>query len=226
MKKNVSFSLFGGNPRYTINALINADLCSEYYPDWSCRIYHDDSVPTNVLTLLKNKSNVDLKKTTGHGQSRRMWRFLAYDDSDIVICRDIDSHITKREVSAVHDWLNTNKNLHVMRDHRHHGNCLQAGMFGLKKNSKLVDIQSIYKEFISNNKDNYSMDEKFLREKIYHLFKDDMVVHDALDRFNDKTHDWKVEIEYTDVHGQFVGRDQYPPSNNIDLFHTYERLLT
>ena len=226
MKKIVSFSLFGSSPRYTINALINADLSMEYYPDWSCRIYYDNSVPINVLNLLKNKSNVDLIQTTGHGQSRRMWRFLAYDDSDIVICRDIDSHINKREVSAVTDWLESDKSLHIMRDHPHHGNRLQAGMFGIKKNNKLKEIKNMYFEFISRNRDNYAMDEKFLTENIYNLFIDDMAVHDSHNKFNDKTHDWKIDIEFTDIHGQFIGRDQFPPSANIDLYTKYERLLS
>lgn len=225
MKKIVSYSLFGTSKRYTVNALINADLCKKYYPEWICRIYYDNSVPQNVISLLKSKNNVELVSSVGRGQSRRMWRFLAYDDCDIMISRDIDSHITEREVSAVNDWLQSDKALHVMRDHPHHGNCLQAGMFGIKKHPQLLNIKNLYQQFINSNSDNYSMDEKFLREQIYNLFKNNMVVHDSLNRFNDTTHEWKINIEYTDVHGQFVGRDQFPPSNNIELYKLYEGLI-
>ena len=52
-----------------------------------------------------------------------------------------------------------------------------------------------------------------------------MVVHDSQNKHNDKTHEWKVPIEYNDQHGQFIGRDQYPPSSNVELFKKYESLI-
>ena len=225
MIKKISYSLFSNNPRYTVNALVNSDLCLKYYPDWKCKIYYDNTVSIKIIQLLSEKQNVEIEKVDGYGHSRRMWRFFGYDDSDIVICRDIDSHINEREVSAVNDWLNTNKNLHIMRDHPNHNNRLQAGMFGLKKNNKLINIKNLCNEYIKKNQDKYSMDESFLRDEIYELYLNDMVVHDSQNRHNDKTHEWKIPIEYTDQHGQFIGRDQYPPSSNIELFKKYESLI-
>jgi hypothetical protein len=220
--KSVSFSLFGTNKRYTINALVNAELCLKYYNDWRCRIYYDDTVPLNILNNLKKFSNVDLIKEFGNGESRRMWRFFAYDDSDITIYRDIDSYITEREVSAVNEWLNSSKNLHIMRDHVHHTNKIQAGMFGLKKSSKLLSLKQLTINHITQNKIHYSMDEQFLCSVVYDIFKNDMIVHDDYNKFNDKTNNWKVGMEYTDVHGQFVGRSQFPPSINCEIFNKYE----
>ena len=50
------------------------------------------------------------------------WRFLALNDPlvDIFIVRDTDSRINIREERAVNEWLESDKLLHVMRDHPHH----------------------------------------------------------------------------------------------------------
>ncbi|RXG56009.1 hypothetical protein Avbf_18853 [Armadillidium vulgare] len=51
-----------------------------------------------------------------------MWRFapLGDDQVDVMLSRDLDSEILKREYDAVSEWLNsTNKSLHIMRDHYH-----------------------------------------------------------------------------------------------------------
>lgn len=223
MKKIVSYSLFGVRPRYTVNSLINADLCAEYYPDWKCRIYYDHSVPNKVIDKLKTKQNVELINETGIGHARRMWRFLAYDDCDIFISRDIDSYITKRESSAVSEWVDSDKNIHIMRDHPHHKNKIQAGMFGMKKNDKLQNMRILYNSFIVANNNHLSMDEQFLTDKIYNMFIGDMIVHDDKNVHLDKTNDWKESILYNDEYGQFVGRAQYPASMHKELFEKYER---
>jgi hypothetical protein len=225
MKKIVSYSLFGDKPRYTVNSLINADLCAEYYPDWKCRIYYDSTVSNRVISELNKKSNVELVMSNGMGHARRMWRFLSYDDCDVFISRDIDSYITKREVSAVNEWLDSGKNLHVMRDHPHHKNKIQAGMFGLRKNDKLQQIKSLYDTFINSSNNHLSMDEVFLTDKIYNLYIQDMIVHDDKNFHSDKTNDWKESILYNDEYGQFIGRAQYPPSIHQEEFQKYERIL-
>ena len=225
MKKIVSFSLFGSNQRYTVNALVNADLCKKFYPDWVCRIYYDNTVPPTVLNLLRKKDNVELVLENGSGHSRRLWRFFAYDDCDIFISRDIDSHITEREVSAVNEWLNSGKSLHIMRDHPHHKNKLQAGMFGLKKTDKLHSLRKITEEYIRSNRHHLAMDEVFLTDKVYDTFISDMIVHDDKNFHNDTTNNWIVPILYTDEHGQFIGRPQFPASINQEQFVEYQRQI-
>ena len=46
--------------------------------------------------------------------------------------RDLGSQITEREVSAVAEWLSTNKRYHVMRDHPTHSETIQGCCFGMK----------------------------------------------------------------------------------------------
>jgi hypothetical protein len=221
--KIVSYSLFGNSPRYTINGLINADLCAEFYPEWTCRIYHDGTVPNNVLSALGQKKHVELvlcNRFTGH--SRRMMRFLAYDNCSVFISRDIDSYINKREALAVHEWLESDKNLHIMRDHPHHKNKIQAGMFGLKKSSKLNSMSSLIDGFLNSSNNYLSMDEKFLTDKVYDNFLNDMIVHDDYNFYSDQTNKWKEPIINNDEYGQFIGRAQYPPSIHQEKFKYYE----
>lgn len=220
--KIVSYSLFGSSKRYTINAFVNAELCKKYYNDWICRIYYDDSVPSNIIQNLSKFDNVQLVKENGQGESRRMWRFFSYDDCEVMICRDIDSHICEREVSAVNEWLNSEKLLHIMRDHIHHTNKIQAGMFGLKKSNILKSLKELTLNHIKVNQIHYSMDEKFLCSIVYDMFKHSVMIHDDYNKFNDATNAWKIPVNYTDVHGQFIGRSQFPPSINSELFNKYD----
>lgn len=50
-----------------------------------------------------------------------LWRFLVLEDRDIdiFIVRDVDSRISKREENAVNEWVKSNKEIHVIRDHIH-----------------------------------------------------------------------------------------------------------
>ncbi len=36
MKRVISYSLWGDNPKYTIGAIKNAELALTYYPDFEC----------------------------------------------------------------------------------------------------------------------------------------------------------------------------------------------
>jgi hypothetical protein len=52
MKKIISFSLWGDNPKYTIGAIRNAELTPIIYPGWVSRFYCGESVPTDIIKTL------------------------------------------------------------------------------------------------------------------------------------------------------------------------------
>jgi glycosyltransferase involved in cell wall biosynthesis len=60
MKKIISFSIWGENPKYTIGAIKNAELSLEIYPDWICRFYIGKSVPYDIIETLKNMKNTEM----------------------------------------------------------------------------------------------------------------------------------------------------------------------
>ena len=54
MKKVISFSLWGDNPKYTIGAIRNAELIETIYPGWIGRFYCGESVPKEIVNELKS----------------------------------------------------------------------------------------------------------------------------------------------------------------------------
>ena len=53
-KRVISFGLYGANPKYTTGAIRNAALRDTYFPGWVCRFYVDQSVPADVVAILKS----------------------------------------------------------------------------------------------------------------------------------------------------------------------------
>ena len=49
----LSFSLYGNNPIYTMGCIKNAELHKIYFKEWEMWVYHNDTVPTNILTKLE-----------------------------------------------------------------------------------------------------------------------------------------------------------------------------
>lgn len=178
MKKIISFSLWGDDPKYTIGAVRNAELAKVIYPGWIPRFYcAEKSVPKNIIKELKElNSEVVIKQTAGDWTGM-FWRFEAISDNDvdIMISRDTDSRLSLREKYAVDEWLNSNKNFHIMRDHPAHGTQILGGMWGARK-----PILSNMKELINSyKKESYwQIDQNFLRDIIYPKVKNNSLVHD------------------------------------------------
>ena len=222
MKKIISFSLYGNNKKYTINSLVNLELCEKFYPDWNVFFHYDDTVPAYIINEMKKFSNCTLIKKEGIHHDRMWWRLFGYDYGDLFISRDADSHITEKVVAAVEDWLDSDKNMHIMRDHIGHYNKIQGGMFGIKKNDKIPSMKNIIENQINRSR-NYGDDEDFLSKNIYPLFVGDMVVHDSFSRpwGNDKTHEWRVHLP----EDQFIGNPQeYSRSMNLNIVEKYYNL--
>jgi hypothetical protein len=228
MKKLIAYSLYGNSPRYTINAIINAEICNELYPDWECRFYYDNSVPNKIIQKLKTYKNVNMIDMTNKSYDnfptqhspKMFWRFMAYDDSnvDVLIFRDTDSYPSIRERDAVNQWLETGKSLHLMREVQpgHHSR-IMGGMWGLRKTGKLG---SIVRE--SAKLGRQPTDQNYLTYSVYPLFENDRVVHDDSNCFGDKTHDWPTPRPHGDL---YLGRTQGPPCEESGMVQRYNDLI-
>ena len=199
MKKVISFSLWGDNPKYTVGALRNSELSLEIYPDWVCRFYCGKSVPKNIITQLKTYKNVEVVEMNEDGDWTGMfWRFYACEDSDVMISRDTDSRLSFREKSAVDEWLESNKDFHIMRDHPYHTTEILGGMWGCR-NGILSNIKNIINEY---NKGNFwQVDQNFLKEKIYPIIKNNSFVHDSFFKVEQDRKNFPSER----VNKEFVG---------------------
>jgi hypothetical protein len=197
MKKLISFSLWGDNPIYNVGSIRNAELAKDIYPGWICRYYIGKSTPTNTIEKLKTFDNVEIVEMSEEGDWTGMfWRFYpaSENDVDVVIVRDCDSRLNQREKDAVDEWLNSDKEFHIMRDHPAHGTEILGGMWG-SKNGVIKNMKQMIDEYIKGNF--WQVDQNFLREKIYPIVKNNSLVHDE---FFEKQ-PFPIKREY----GRFIG---------------------
>jgi len=183
VKKVISFSLWGDNPKYTYGAIKNAYLVKEIYPGWICRFYIGRSVPGDVVDHLKKIDNTEVVLKDEHGDWTGMfWRFYVAGEPDVevMLSRDTDSRLNVREKEAVDEWLASDKNFHIMRDHSGHCTKIMGGMWGVKY-PKLKNIEEMISSY--HKGDFWQVDQNFLKEVIYPIIKDDSMVHDEYHKF-------------------------------------------
>ena len=123
-------------------------LRSEYGDGWSMRLYYDlareDKLTEQLCQLACTNSHLDLcyvRQLPGSGELHvtdasdifaMTWRFLPPVDPqvELFLCRDLDSRISRREVAAVTEWLQSGRALHSMRDHPAHNTPLLGAAWG------------------------------------------------------------------------------------------------
>ena len=201
MKKIISFSLWGDNPKYTIGAIENVKIAKQIYPEWICRFYLGKSVPNEICSQLNEFENTELIDMNEDGDWRAMfWRFYpaSENDVDVFIVRDTDSRLSFREKQAVDEWINSDKGLHIMRDHPYHNSLIMGGMWGMKKGTfpKMKELIEIYK-----GGDFWQVDQNFLNEMVYPLCKNNTFIHDEFMTFET----WKKPFPSKRNDKEFVG---------------------
>lgn len=177
MKKIIAFSLWGDNPKYTVGAIRNAELTPKIYPGWTARFYIGESTPKEVTTKLMDLGAEVVTMTELGNWTGMFWRFYPAGESDVyaMLSRDADSRLNLREKAAVEEWLASDKDFHIMRDHPAHGVPILGGMWGVR-NGLLKDIKLMIDEYSKG--DFWQVDQNFLREKIYPIVKNNSLVHD------------------------------------------------
>lgn len=194
----VSFSLFGKDPHdiYYPGSLRNAEAYLRYAPDVSVRFYVGrlpwEWASKNLATL----PNVELVKfdTRPEDQTATMWRFLALKDSgyDFYLFRDVDSRPIERERVAVQEWLDSNRQFHVMRDHPYHNVPMMAGLWGVRGEMG-TKISRFFPE--QYRRAYYQCDQMFLRTMIWRVAKTDLMAHVGCDHaFGTETVDFTVPL--------------------------------
>jgi protein O-GlcNAc transferase len=182
----IAFSLYGTESRYSRGLIRNIELAHEIFPGWTVITYLGDSVPNWVRAeLAQMPSHVAVgMRGAIEDPTAMLWRFLAHDIDglEVVIFRDADSRLDKRERAAVDEWLASGKTLHVMRDHPGHSLPMMGGMWGIRK----VPMFSMEASIASFRPDaRFSADQRFLESVIYPTFSPASLVHQDLKYFDD-----------------------------------------
>lgn len=176
--KVISFSLWGKKPMYTIGALRNAEIAEKIFPDWECWFYVGSSCSNEIIDELKKKKNTKVFEMSEEGDWNGMfWRFYPASDPnvDVMLSRDTDCRLSVREKEAVDEWLDSDKDFHIMRDHPFHRIEILGGMWGVRGNI-LSEMTPLIGNYIKGNF--WQVDQNFLKELIYPIVKDKSFVHD------------------------------------------------
>jgi hypothetical protein len=218
--KIISFSLWGDKPIYLVGALRNAKMAKDFYPEFICWFYiHKDTVPIETIEQLEKLDNVKIIYKTGDLSTNKpaTWRFEAIDNPEVefMMSRDVDTQILLREKLAVQQWLNSDKLLHIMRDHPWHNYKIQAGMFGVKKS----DITWIDKINLYCTNEGFDYDQVFLQNIIYPLYENNCLIHASFNKLEGNncidfpiTHD---QDDYKFV-GEYVYEDETRNEQNTN----------
>jgi hypothetical protein len=178
MKNIIAYSLWGDHPMYWVGALKNIEQVKEYFPGWICRFYIDDNSDEKLIETIKG-DNVEVilvnSKDSFHGM---FWRFWASEDPevDFFLSRDCDSRFSDREISAIKEWLESDKNFHIMRDHPYHTVPILGGMWGCR-NGLMRKIGLIKMIEIWGNFQRKGIDQDFLGKCVYPLVFDTAMEH-------------------------------------------------
>ena len=197
----ISYSLWGDNKVYTYGVVENVLDAKKYYEGWIVRVHYNDTVPSNIIDWLKTQDNVEVVHHPGtiKKASNTLWRFedLFIKDATTIV-RDADSRITERELILVDDWLKSDKDFHIVRDHKHHTCPIGAGAFGMRNNCleyvgiptgttsvneaplQFVPGLALMNAFLRDlleHRNEYIVDQIFLAQYIYKYIANKSMVH-------------------------------------------------
>ena len=200
--KVFSFSLWGSAKRYLIGAIEVSKQVGVMFPGFECWFYIHSTVPEDIVIDLLKMDHVKIIRMDCDLETSKpmMWRFQAIDhpDCDIMMPRDTDTRFYLREKLAIEKWLESGKAFHIMRDCPHHWQRIMGGMFGTKKHSwNWGDKIASWKQVGVRD-----YDQIFLKEVIYPLVVDDIMVHDSF--YNYEKDSCKFPIDF-DPEFHFVG---------------------
>lgn len=206
-KKVISYSLYGNDDLYLKGALRNIELANKFYPTWKLRFY----ITKDLKNWIKNElsdTGAEVITMNGTGIDHRFmtWRFLPAADPNVsvMLSRDCDSVFTLREVSAVEEWLNSDKDFHIIRDHPQHFTRILGGMWGVR-NGLLLNMKEMLRSYKSHHL-HKGFDQFFLTDMIYPLIKSNALIHDSESFFDDEI---SFKINFTRTGKEFIGEPRF-----------------
>ena len=179
----------------------NLPTMRAHYPGYVMRVYHDIAANSTSLATLNRLAveggDLDLCHVGEIPALPDMshifpmlWRFLVGLDPqvDVFFVRDLDSPISKREESAVSEFLqSTDTDWHVMRDHPDHCVAILGCSWGVKlqrPSTRKLYRESFYKSMNDTSlsyapRTSYQPDQRILTKYFWPWAKDTMMAHDS-----------------------------------------------
>ncbi|MGI9462105.1 MAG: tetratricopeptide repeat protein [Alphaproteobacteria bacterium] len=180
MKNIFSFSLWGADGTYCNGMIENTKIMPQFFPDWGVRVYHDTSVPNDVIQNIQAAGGETILVTGKLAElNPTMWRFAVTNDPSVYYfcCRDADCRPFVREQAAVEQWVNSGKSFHIMRDHIWHNELMMAGMWGGIA-GMLPDMIKLIGGMFQKSSSRWH-DQVLLKNHIWPLIYQDSIQHDS-----------------------------------------------
>ena len=207
----IGFSVWGTAPSYFYGLLDNCIIIKDNLPEFKCFVYHNNSLPNNIKETLQNLGNVRLISMNNTNDKRNtMWRFLPifYKNVNIFLSRDTDSRIEPKEIKAIREWLKSDKNFHIIRNHPMHRRKILAGLWGCR-NKILKPLYKDYINYISKpyTRNNWIVDEIFLENIVYpYVIKLNTVyVNASHNRYENKSCVHEFDNSIPNVYEHYLG---------------------
>ena len=196
--KYFTFSIWGDNPKYLQGAIRNAELAEQIFSDWKCVFYHDSSVPKETIDRLSAFKNTIVKEVTDDSFGA-FWRFeMMFNNPGVILSRDTDSRLSLREKELIDNWLETEYNYMIIRDHdAHYEFPILAGMWGKKNILMDNSLKDAMQEYMSVKQ--YLVDQFYLRDKVWPAIMNNTAIYGV------KEVDWMRET-YDFENNNFIGQ--------------------
>jgi hypothetical protein len=166
MKRVLSYSLWGSGEEYLAGALRAVSGARIWFPGWECRFHVREDVPAETLNALRGEGARVMIMPFDQAYSGMVLRFLPASDPevDVFLSRDVDSPVTRREALAVEEWLRSDMDIHIIRDHPEHILPMMGGLWGAR-NGILSDMSELLARHRSF--ETYASDQRFLARHVY-----------------------------------------------------------
>jgi hypothetical protein len=188
-RKIISFCVWGKSDLYNLGLLENAIIMPKIFPGWIMYVSYTPTANQKIINELSKIPWVELEIFDEPNHSKNtMLRFLPgmHPKNDVVIFRDADSRLLKRDYLAVMDWLNnTDKKVHLMRDHSANKFRIMAGLWGVREGiiAKPEIVQKFYDYYKNPEFKKWSIDQVYLQKYIYPLIADKSCIHASFNQF-------------------------------------------
>lgn len=208
--KYISYSLWGDDIRYFSGLLLCIEKAKLYYPNFTVVVYVDKMLNKSWIDRLTQMGARIITKSSLHDWDGLYWRFEVFDiqDCEIAIVRDSDSPSTQRESELVYKWIDSDKKLHLIRDHPAHDMPIMGGMWGGRGAFPFLVKDCIEKWRWRSQK---GTDQFFLRKFIYLKYWKDALIHSSSNAFSGEYVNW-IEPTPNYIGKPYFCQENYSPS--------------
>lgn len=188
--KCISYSLFGDPSSFEFSfylrgAYFNVRMNRILLPDFHTIIHTTPELIEKYWAFWQGLGKLNPKLTVQEEDNNpercrgMMWRMKPlFEETELVLCRDLDSVVTYREANCIHHWLRSGLPYHAINDNDAHGG-LMGGLVGFKTQNfrKDTGYTSFDKMIQGQNLSKHGSDQNFMNKYLHPKIKHGLMMH-------------------------------------------------